>query len=191
MGHEDHAVMHGMKHLMEAELFGDGPKARALTKIIKEHALLGAGVGFIPVPLLDIAAIIANTWGMYVRINEVIGISFTENVLRSIASGVIANVASVIPGAVVAKVAGSLLKLIPGLGTVGGIAIDVMANVAIMYVMGKVYVKSLCVLAKKGDPLTEDNLRHASREVSKDKEFVKAAYVEGKDLAKHHKDQKP
>jgi len=166
------------------ELFGDGPKAHELSNVIKEHALLGTGAGLIPVPGLDLVAIAANIWTMYVRINNVVGVSFGDNVLKSIASGVIANVVSTIPGIALAVGAGVILKIFPGIGTVGGMAVQAAANVALMYVAGKVYLKSLELLIHSGKPLTEENIKMAAQQTSKDKAFVKSAYAEGKKVAK-------
>jgi uncharacterized protein (DUF697 family) len=181
----DNDIVHGVIHAYrEIELFGDGPKARELTGIVKQHALAATGAAFIPVPGLDLAAIVVNTWTMYVRINSAVGIAFGENALKSIAGGVIANLATAIPAVVIGSVAGSILKLLPGVGTAGGIAIGAAANVAMLYVAGKVYLKALEVLLHSGQPLTEENIKNAAKDVAKDRDFVKGAYAEGKDAAK-------
>lgn len=167
--------------------FFEGPMAHELSNVIKQHALAGTAIGFIPVPGADLAAMVANTWTMYVRINKIVGISFGDNALKSIASGIIANLASVIPGVIVAIAAGSLLKFFPGIGTAGGIAVAAVANVAVMYVAGKVYLKSLEVLIRSKKPLTEENIKQAAVQTSKDKAFVKSAYAEGKKIAESSK----
>lgn len=182
----DHTLVHGAKNAYEnLQLFGDGPKARELSDVIKQHALLGTAVGLIPVPGADLAALAANTWTMYVRINNVVGVSFGDNILKSIASGVIANLASLIPGIALAVGAETLLKFIPGIGTAGGMVIGAAANVAVMYVAGQVYLKSLEVLIHSGKPLTEENIKRVAEQTSKDKTFVKGAYAEGKEVAKN------
>jgi uncharacterized protein (DUF697 family) len=184
--HMAHAVH---KMYEEIELFGEGQKAKELTNVIKQHAIAATATGFIPVPGLDVLAVVANIWTMYVRINDVVGVSFSENVLKSIASGVIANLASTIPAIALTVGAGSLLKLLPGIGTAGGIAIAVTANIAVIYVAGKVYLKSLEVLLQSGKPLTEENLKEVVTQMSKDKDFVKSAYNEGEDVAKNKIDK--
>jgi hypothetical protein len=62
-------------------------------------------------------------------------------------------------------------------------AIGAATNVAVMYVAGKVYLKSLEVLIHSGKPLTEENIKMAAQQTSKDKAFVKSAYAEGKKVA--------
>ncbi|MBK1986785.1 hypothetical protein A0J48_004375 [Sphaerospermopsis aphanizomenoides BCCUSP55] len=182
----NHIIFHAAKEGYEnLQLFGDEPKARELSNVIKQHALLGTAAGIIPVPGADIAALVANTWTMYVRINNVVGVSFGDNVLKSIASGIIANLASLIPGIALAIGTGSLLKFIPGIGTAGGIVVAAAANVAVMYVAGNVYLKSLEILIHSDKPLTEENIKMAAEQISKDKDFVEKAYAEGKEVAKN------
>jgi uncharacterized protein (DUF697 family) len=182
----EHVLLHNAPHAYESlELFGNGAKAHELSNIIKQHALLATGAAFIPVPGVDLAAMAATVWTMYVRINEAVGVSFGDNILKSIASGVIANLASVIPGVAIAIGAETLLKFIPGIGTAGGIAVGVAANIAVMYVAGVVYLKSLEVLIHSNKPLTEENIKMATEQTSKDKAFVKKAYTEGKEVARN------
>jgi uncharacterized protein (DUF697 family) len=186
MGSEDNHVIHAVGHIYkDVELFGHGPKAKELSDIIKQHALAATGIAFIPVPVLDVAAVVANIWTMYARLNSAIGVSFSENVVKSIASGVAANLVSAIPAAVLGIVAESVLKFIPGLGTMGGIAVGAAANVAMLYVAGKVYLKSLEILVHSHQPLTEENIKKAAADVTRDKAFIKSAYAEGKDTAKN------
>lgn len=83
---------------------------------IQTHAALAAGAAWIPVAGLDLAALAANTWAMYVRINKMLGVSFSENMMKSIGSAVAANLTSNLAIAGI----GSLLKFIPGIGTVPG-----------------------------------------------------------------------
>lgn len=173
------------KGLIDIELFGNGAKAHELSNVIKQHALAGFASGFIPVPGLDLAALVANTWTMYVRINNVVGISFSDHVLKSIASGVFANLVSVIPSIAVILGLETALKFIPGFGTLSGMAFGAVGNIAVTYVAGKVYVKSLEVLIHSGKPITEENIKMATEQTSKDKAFVKKAYTEGKEVAKN------
>jgi uncharacterized protein (DUF697 family) len=181
MGNE-HNLVHTVTHAYkELDLFGNGPKAKELSDVIKQHALAATGIAFIPVPGADIAALVANTWTMYVRMNGVVGVSFGDNALKSIASGILANLVSAVPAVALAALAGSALKFLPGWGTAGGIAVGAAANMAMLYVAGKVYLKSLEVLLHSGQPLTEENLKNAASDVTKDKAFVKAAYAEGKE----------
>lgn len=165
-------------------LFGDSEKAKELEHIVVQHALLGSAAAFIPVPGADVAAIVGIIWTMYARINNAVGVSLSENALQSIASAVFANVLAALPAAALAVGVETIFKLFPGIGTAGGIATGVVANVAIMYVSGMIYLKSLEKLVHSGRPFTEDDIRQTAEEISKDNSFVKTTYQHGKEVAK-------
>lgn len=108
------------------------------------------------VPAAGEVASATNIWMMYKEINDVLGIKFSENILKSIASGVIANLS----GAFVASLAGAFFsKFIPGAGSIVGAAIDVVVFSAITYTSGYVYLKVLSNIASEGGNLTEDELK--------------------------------
>lgn len=83
---------------------------------IQTHAGIAAGSAWIPIPGADLAAITCNIWTMYIRINSKLGISLNSNVIKSIGSAVAAN----LTGNIAAAGIGSVLKLIPGIGTIAG-----------------------------------------------------------------------
>lgn len=182
---QDKHIVHGVVELYkETKLFGDGEKARELSDIVKQHALAGIGISLIPVPGADLAALAVNTWTMYVRINKVIGISFSDNALRSIASGVIANIVSTLPALALGLAAEGLLKFIPGIGTIGGMAVGAAVNVGVMYAAGKVYIQALEKLINSNKSLTEDGVAETAKTIAKEKSFVEGAYKEGKEYGK-------
>jgi uncharacterized protein (DUF697 family) len=168
--------------------FGDGEKAKELEHIVIQHALLGSAAAFIPVPGADVAAIVATIWAMYARINNAVGVKLDENAVQSIASAVFANVLAVLQAAALAVGIETIFKLFPGIGTAGGIATGVVANVALMYVSGMIYLKSLETLVNSGKPLTAENIKTATHQICKDTSFVKDAYQHGKDVKKDSND---
>jgi uncharacterized protein (DUF697 family) len=172
--HHAHRLHHSIDHLMKGNL-GDN-----VTSIIKQHAVTAAAVGLVPIPIVGIAGLVANTWAMYVRINQEVGIPFEKNVMKSIATGIGTNLLAIMPGMVLGKFAAQLAKAVPGLGSVGGMAIDSATNYAIILVMGTIYVVALTKLFSKGEPITEESLKRATKEASADKSFVKGAFQAAK-----------
>lgn len=83
---------------------------------IQLHAGLAVAAAWIPIGGLDVAALTANIWTMYARINKFLGVSFSENIMKSIGSAVMANLASNLALTGVA----AALKYIPGIGTFAG-----------------------------------------------------------------------
>src|SRR5690242_19200542 len=72
----------------------DDAMPEKLAKIVKLHSALAVGAAWVPVPGVDIAACAANIWTMYYRINSELNMPFGENVVKSLASGVVTNVSA-------------------------------------------------------------------------------------------------
>ena len=78
--------------------------------IIKKHVLFSIGGGLIPIPLVDMAAVTALQVSMLEQLADLYGIGYN----RSIAKSFIAA----LTGSTVAKLGASLIKAIPGIGTI-------------------------------------------------------------------------
>lgn len=133
------------------------------------------------------AAAATNIWTMYVRINREIDLPFADNMLKSVTAGVVTNLGS---AAAVFLVAGSVLKFIPGLGSVGGAAVMATTIYAVTIGAGIVYMKAVAKLLGASDPanFSEADLKSATDEVLKDKEAIKSILKEGKSEYKHRND---
>ena len=94
-----------------------------LMQIVYLHAGLAVVSGFIPIPGVDLIAAVTNIWTMYARLNSAIGLQFSEHALKTIASGVVANVGGALA---VMLIGASLSKFFPGLGTIGGGIVSVL-----------------------------------------------------------------
>ena len=160
------------------DLIADNTLPQQIVDIVKTHAKLAVGSAWIPVPGVDIAASAASIWGMYVRINNKINLPFGENVMKSIGSGVATNLASF----AAVSAAGSLIKLIPGIGTIGGAVLMSAAMYAATLASGWIYLTALTKLAerKQGKNISESDLKNSVNEVlnnskSAIKDFIDSA----------------
>jgi uncharacterized protein (DUF697 family) len=147
-----------------------------LAGLVKLHAGIAVGSALIPIPGADIAAASVNIWTMYVRINKELGLPFSENALKSLAAGMATNLA----GNAVGMIAGSLLKFIPGVGSVGGAVIMGGTVYAITITAGIVYMRAVAKLlnSKSADRISADDLREAAETVSRSsdiQDIMKAA----------------
>ena len=107
---------------------------------------------------------------MYARINNKIGIPVKENVLKSIGAGVATNLTSYIAMSGVA----SAMKFIPGIGTLGGAMLMSASLYAVTLVSGWVYLKALCIMAKRGGGVINTNdFKAAINQVLSDKGLIK------------------
>ena len=92
-------------------------------------------------------AIVASTWKMYYDINKEIGISFSDNFLKSVASGIASNLAS--NG--VAFAATAVVNKIPLIGNVVGAVAGPAINRTALYTAAGCYLKALKTILNNDD----------------------------------------
>lgn len=143
-----------------------------IATIVKTHSALAVGSALIPVPGADIAAAAANVWTMYLRINSELDLPFKENMVKTVAAGVATNLGAAAAGLVVA---GSALKLFPGIGTVPGMAIMAATIYGVTMVSGIVYLRALTALANRTNlnNVSEADLKAATEDVMRNKQEMK------------------
>ena len=141
-----------------------------IVDVVKLHSKLAVGSALIPVPGADVAAGAANIWTMYGRVNSKVGISIRDNVLKTVGSGVVTNLASYMAMAGL----GSAIKAIPGLGTITGTALMSASLYAVTLASGYIYVKALTLLANKGNGSIDiTQIDSAVKEILGNKEVIK------------------
>lgn len=139
-----------------------------IAKLVNTHAKIAVASAWIPIGGLDIAAATANVWTMYFRINKMLGLQFSKNVMKSIASAVISNLVQNI--ALSGVMAG--LKYVPGVGYVAAASVMSATLYALTQTSGWIYLKALTLMARN-----DKNIDDSVKEVMKDKksidEFIK------------------
>lgn len=116
-------------------------------------------------------------WSMYLRINDKLGLSFTENLIKTVASGIATNLAA---AAIASLAITTALSFLPGLGSMGASAIMCGTCYALTLASGFVYLKLLTTVFKAGkDPtsMTAENLKAVAKEVVQN-EDIKAVMKE-------------
>jgi len=157
-----------------------------IVDVVKLHSKLAVGSALIPVPGADVAAGAANIWTMYGRVNSKVGISIRDNVLKTIGSGVVTNLASYMAMAGL----GSAIKAIPGLGTVTGTALMSASLYAVTLASGYIYVKALTLLANKGNGSIDiTQIDSAVKDILKNKEVIKNFIKAAKSDFKNNKNE--
>ena len=116
-----------------------------IVEVVKLHAKLAAVSALIPIPVVDILVCTIAIWIMYFRINSKIGMSIGESIMKTFASGIITNFFFNVMGMLI----GSLLKFIPGIGTISGTLIMIVTVYILTLMSGYVYLKSLTALMSK------------------------------------------
>ena len=144
-------------------MFESDKKAKAQA-IVRSHVLWAMGGGLIPVPLVDFAAVTAIQLEMLQQLAELYGVNYSQSNGKTFVSA--------LTGTTVARLGASLIKAIPGFGTVLGGASMSLASGASTYAVGQVAIDHF---AKSGDlgNFIEDQLKKAYEDAfQKGKSYV-------------------
>lgn len=120
--------------------------------IIKYYAGWAAASGVIPAPFVDMAAVTAVQIRMVKRLAAAHGVDYDENSGRALVAAV---VGAVLPARLASGSVGSLIKAIPGIGGVLGIATVPGFNYASTFAVGRVFKKHF---ASGGTLLSADRM---------------------------------
>ena len=105
--------------------------------IVKKYAYGGAGIGLLPLPLVDLVGLLALQLAMAHRLARLYKVDFPENVVRSL----IVSLVGYGTAAFTFPLVTSALKLIPGVGQVSGMVGGVTLGGASTYAVGRVFVQ--------------------------------------------------
>ena len=162
----------------------DDSLPKEIADIVKSHskgaAISAIASGWIP-GVGGAAAVTVSAgfvWAMYGRINSKIDLPLSENVIKSVASGVATNLAAYAAAGIALATVSSIL---PGLGSVGASATAGITCYSLTMASGFVYLKILTRIFKAGnDPttMTAEQLKKTARTVTETeniKEVMKEA----------------
>ena len=101
-------------------------------RIIRSHVLWAMGGGLIPIPIVDFAAVTAIQLEMLQQLASLYEVPYTQNIGKTFVSA--------LTGTTIARLGASMLKAIPGIGSiVGGLSMSV-ASGASTYAVGQVAI---------------------------------------------------
>lgn len=157
----------------------------------KGAAAAGVASGWVPGAGGTIAAVTAAgfIWSMYLRINDKIGLSISENILKTLASGVATNLAAYAVGSIAVT---TVLSFLPFVGNVGASVIAGSIAFALTIVSAGVYLIMLTEIfqAKHGDinKMSADDLKDLAKEVIDNNDVESALKQARKAYEKEHKE---
>ena len=130
-------------------------------KIIRTHVLWAMGGGLIPIPLVDFAAVTAIQLEMLQQLAQLYEVNYSKDKGKTFVSA--------LTGTTIASIGASMLKAIPGVGTILGGATMSVTSGASTYAVGQVAIN---VFTGSGS-LIDFNLDQA-------KKAYESAYEQGK-----------
>lgn len=113
-------------------------QAERADKLIRSHALWAAGMGLIPVPVLDVAGVASIQYALIGELAKLYDLPFSKERIRALA-------AAVLGGGLPAVIAGggvsSLAKAVPFVGTLLGAAVMPALSAASTVALGRVFTQ--------------------------------------------------
>ncbi len=108
-------------------------RSEKVEELIRKHLILTTGLGLIPLPLLDIAAVTTSQVMMIRKMCDFYDIDFDDDSTKTILTS--------LTGSVLAKIGASIMKTIPIVGTfIGGASMAALSG-ASTYAVGHVFKK--------------------------------------------------
>jgi uncharacterized protein (DUF697 family) len=152
-------------------------KEQAARKVIKNYMWWSMGAGLIPVPLADLVAVSGVQLKMLGEISKTYGIEFQANRGKALIASLIGYI---VPSSLSFGSVGSLLKAIPGVGTLVGAPSMALFCGASTYALGKVFIQHF---ESGGTFLTFDP--------AKVKEHFQQEFAEGSQVAAKLQEKEP
>ena len=107
-------------------------------KIVKNHIWMSGGAGLIPIPVVDLVAVAGIQLKVLAALSKFYGVPFHKNLGKA---AIASLVGCVLPHALAFGAAGSLIKLIPFVGSVSGVAWMGLFSAAYTWALGKVFIQ--------------------------------------------------
>ena len=157
----------------EGGLIDQLKKRHEADKVVRKHVLYAMAAGLVPVPLIDIAAVTAVQIDMLRQIATVYGADYDASRGKAFASA--------LAGSTFARIGASVVKTLPGIGTlVGGVSMSVLSG-ASTYAVGTVAIG----VFESGGDLVSANLDAAKQaylqQFEEGKQFISSLRQEGKE----------
>lgn len=93
-------------------------RAEQAHSIVRKNMYWALGLGFVPVPLLDLAAVTAVQVKMLKDLSELYGVSFAEDAAQKVVGSLVAGLGGL---TIAGAIASSLFKVIPVIGQLVGL----------------------------------------------------------------------
>ncbi len=110
----------------------------AAERLVQQYSLGGTALGLVPVPLLDMAGLVAVQLKMLHGLARIYEIDFRADLGRSAVASLLGGL---LPTTLAPSIAASLGKLIPGFGQLLGAGTQAVVGGAVTYAVGKVFIQ--------------------------------------------------
>ena len=119
----------------------DEQRDEAASKLVDRFSLWSGAAGLVPIPLVDIVAVGGVQLAMLRRLSEIYNVPFSDNLGKSVIASVAGSLLPASAATTTAMGVGSVMKVVPGVGTVVGALTMPVVSAGATYVIGKVFIQ--------------------------------------------------
>ncbi len=105
--------------------------------LVQNYVLGSAGIALVPIPIVDLAALMALEVKLVHGLAKHYDVPFKENIARSLVASLLSGVSSIL----LFRGLFSLAKAIPVLGTLAGYGGIAVSSASVTYAIGEVFIK--------------------------------------------------
>jgi uncharacterized protein (DUF697 family) len=111
------------------------------SQLVDRFSLWSGAAGLIPVPIVDVAVVGGVQLQMLRKLSEIYGVPFSENMGKSVLASLAGCLIPASTATTTAMGVGSLMKGIPGVGTMVGALTMPAFSAGATYIIGKVFIQ--------------------------------------------------
>ena len=119
----------------------DQQRDEQASQLIDRYSLWAGAAGLVPIPIVDIAVVGGVQIQMLRKLSEIYGIPFSDNMGKSVLASLAGSLIPASTATTTAMGVGSLMKGLPGVGTVIGALTMPAFSAGATYIIGKVFVQ--------------------------------------------------
>ena len=111
------------------------------SQLVDRYSLWSGAAGLIPIPIVDVAVVGGVQIQMLRKLSEIYGVPFSDNMGKSVLASLAGSLIPASTATTTAMGVGSLMKGIPGVGTVVGALTMPAFSAGATYIIGKVFIQ--------------------------------------------------
>ena len=119
----------------------DAEREELASQLVDRYSLYSGAGGLIPVPIVDLAAVAGVQLQMLRKLSEIYSVPFSDNRGKSIIASLAGSILPASTATTTAMTFGSMIKSVPGLGTVAGALTMPALSAGATYIIGKVFIQ--------------------------------------------------
>jgi uncharacterized protein (DUF697 family) len=119
----------------------DEERDQLASQLVDRFSLWSGAAGLVPIPLVDMAAVGGVQLQMLRRLSEIYGVPFSDNRGKSIIASLAGAIIPASTATTTAMGVGSLIKGLPGFGTIVGALTMPVFSAGVTYIIGKVFIQ--------------------------------------------------